>query len=517
MGCRRFFYSLFTALVFAVMAAGSVWAHPHIWIDARVVVVFDGNGLISAIRHEWTFDQAFSSWSIQGLDTDGDGQVSAAEFQALADENMIGLKEYAFYTFAGDGGRDATFSPGPNPIMTYDGARTTLKYTLLPNEPLWVGAAFEIEVTDPEYYASFTFLTDRGVTLENAPDNCSAEINAPRIIDAELEAQLFALGPDVTELPADLKSAAADLANVVIVSCEGGVARSAIDATRRLARGGNSAFMAPPVERGLPVIRTGLLGWVNMKQQAFYGALTNALSRLRADGNAFWVLGGLSFLYGVFHAAGPGHGKVVISSYVLATEAELKRGIMLSFASAMLQSLTAVVFVLIAAVALNMTSVGLSSASGVLVIGSYVMVIALGIWLIARKLLGLGQCHHGHAGHEHTHHAVTPKQVHGSSREMLGVVLAVGLRPCSGALIVLVFALSQGVLVAGAVAVFLMGLGTAITVAMLASLAVGAKGATRMFAKGAYASIATDVLWWLELFGAILVFVFGVILLLANI
>ena len=102
--------------------------------------------------------------------------------------------------------------------------------------------------------------------------------------------------------------------------------------------------------------RTGFLGWVAQQQATFYAALTGALGRLKTDNNAFWVLGSLSFLYGIFHAAGPGHGKVVISSYVLANERQLRRGVMLSFLSAMLQSVVAVVFVGIAAAGLALTS-----------------------------------------------------------------------------------------------------------------------------------------------------------------
>lgn len=110
---------------------------------------------------------------------------------------------------------------------------------------------------------------------------------------------------------------------------------------------------------------------------------------------------------------------------------------------------------------------------------------------------------------------MTAADVKGDWREQLAVVVAVGLRPCSGALVVLVFALSQGVLPAGIAAVFLMGLGTAITVAALASLAVGAKGLARRLSRADLAVGAT-VLWWLELVGAIAVFAFGVILLLAS-
>ena len=97
----------------------------------------------------------------------------------------------------------------------------------------------------------------------------------------------------------------------------------------------------------------------------------------------------------------------------------------------------------------------------------------------------------------------------------MGVVLAVGLRPCSGALVVLVFALSQGLLVAGVVSVLLMGLGTAITVAALATLAVTAKGlAVRIGV--ADSAMARTIVWWAELVGAVAVLGFGVLLLVAS-
>jgi ABC-type nickel/cobalt efflux system permease component RcnA len=105
-----------------------------------------------------------------------------------------------------------------------------------------------------------------------------------------------------------------------------------------------------------------------------------------------------------------------------------------------------------------------------------------------------------------------PAQTGGNWREQLGVVLAAGLRPCSGALIVLAFALSQGLLPAGIVAVLLMGLGTGITVAILASLAVGLKG----LALSGGGALAAGIVWWAELAGAVLVLAFGIVLLIAS-
>jgi ABC-type nickel/cobalt efflux system permease component RcnA len=291
--------------------------------------------------------------------------------------------------------------------------------------------------------------------------------------------------------------------------------------------------------------------------------MNSALGSLKQDWTAFWLLGGLSFLYGVFHAAGPGHGKVVISSYMLANETQLRRGVTLSVVSAFIQSLVAIGFVLIAAGILGMTSVAMGNVANWIGIVSYAMVALLGLWLLARKVFGWGHGHrhapdlaqkarvhlhgedrarghhahphyddhaydhdehkhapddhrdHDHDGHNHMH-IVPPEATSGDWREQLGVVLAVGLRPCSGALVVLVFALSQGLLAAGIAAVLLMGAGTAITVAALATVAVSAKSLARRLG-GLENPIMTHVLWWVELLGAAAVFLFGILLLIASI
>src|SRR5690554_1555485 len=131
----------------------------------------------------------------------------------------------------------------------------------------------------------------------------------------------------------------------------------------------------------------GVFRWVARQQSAFYQALTEALKALKADGSAGWWLVGLSFLYGVFHAAGPGHGKAVISAWVLANRETLLRGIALSFASAFAQAVTAIVLVGVAAVILNLTSVAITETTRLFEIGSYAAVTALGLMLVWSKIL----------------------------------------------------------------------------------------------------------------------------------
>jgi nickel/cobalt exporter len=590
-------------------------AHPHIFVDAKAAITFNDAGQVVSIHNTWTFDKAYSAWSVQGLDTNKDGVVTREELQPLADDNMNGLAEYEYYTFAGEGNDpNLPFSHGSNPTIDEVDGQTTLNFDVALAQPYSIRKSLELSINDPEYYVAISFKDASAVSLINAPKNCSIDMQAGHDIPDAIADELYAIPPDVTKLPPELEQALRGTQGAILINCPGGSAtgkpvaadtaatvapeapNTALDAVNALAATapsaapvpenngvltGNIPFGAAPNEPGLNLPRTGFLGWVAQKQKDFYLELTVALAALKTDWTAFWLLGGLSFLYGIFHAAGPGHGKVVISSYLLANEAQVKRGILLSFVSAMLQSLVAIGFVLIAASLLGMTAMAMSDAANWIGILSYAMIALLGLWLILRKVFGWGHKHHhhepveavpavnpmqslarrhmgvaphalaaasppltsfkvvgagpdaygrlpGHAhyghghgddahdGHDHGHaHVVTPDQLKGSWREQLSVVLAVGMRPCSGALIVLAFALSQGLLAAGILAVLLMGVGTAITTGALAAMAVGFKGLAGRLA-GTDNAVTGALVWWAELLAAVGVFAFGIVLVLAS-
>jgi nickel/cobalt transporter (NicO) family protein len=292
----------------------------------------------------------------------------------------------------------------------------------------------------------------------------------------------------------------------------------------------------------------GVLGWIFVKQAEFYRQFSSLIRAAKADGTAAWSLFALSFLYGIFHAAGPGHGKAVISSYMVANEETWTRGVVLSFASALLQALVAVVVVGIAAGLLNATAATMNRAVNAIEIVSYSLIVLIGLrllWVKGRAFIAalhslhrpaaVGaavtpvhhhhshhdeaqhghrvQAHHGRDhGHDHARehhtldhdcgcghahhrdhddhasawghaHALEPEELAGPGgwKRGLSAIVAVGLRPCSGAILVLVFALAQGLFWAGVVATFVMGVGTAITVAIIAMIAVGARTWAKRF------------------------------------
>ena len=272
--------------------------------------------------------------------------------------------------------------------------------------------------------------------------------------------------------------------------------------------------------------------WAREKQQAFYGKLSATLRQMKGASPlaAAWTLMLLSFGYGVFHAAGPGHGKAVISAWLLATENELKRGVLISFMSAVIQALTAILVVSV--LFLVVASVGSTArnVAGVLESASYGLIALLGGYLIWTALLMLrpakapGTPAPALAGATTTRQAIalhdfsgfepmkasgpssspSPSHVHGpdcgcghahlpaasdvkgdwSFAKAFSLAFAVGIRPCTGALLVLVFANGLGLYWAGVAATFAMAVGTFITVSVIAAIAVYAKKLAAMMMRG---------------------------------
>ena len=262
---------------------------------------------------------------------------------------------------------------------------------------------------------------------------------------------------------------------------------------------------------------SGFLFWIQQQQQAFYRAMTGALRVMKSEPDKLWYLIGLSFAYGIFHAAGPGHGKAVVSSYMLANEVAAKRGIALSFAASILQGITAIV--VISALLLFLRQFGLRSdnLAGYLEISSYFLVMVLGAYLLWAKITGKGH-HHHHGSHDHDHencdhmHMADPTKLieKPGFREICSIILAVGLRPCSGAIIVLTFAFLNGLYIGGVLSTFAMSIGTAITVSILALLAVSAKNLALRIA--GVTERSARIHRAIEITGAGLVFLLGLLL-----
>jgi nickel/cobalt exporter len=300
---------------------------------------------------------------------------------------------------------------------------------------------------------------------------------------------------------------------------------------------------APPIWQD-PVL------WARDQQQNVYGTMSKALKSLQQGGG--WAAASslmlLSFGYGVFHAAGPGHGKAVISAWLLATENDLRRGVLVALMSAIIQAVTAIT--LVSAVLLLVSGAG-SAAKDVaayLESASFALIAAMGAYLLWTGLQAMGwrlpqlarvastapgdaglqfeivnplpaQADHVHGpdcgcNHAHLPTAADVKEAW-SWGKAFSLALAVGIRPCTGALLVLIFANALGLYGAGVLSTFVMAFGTFLTVSTVAAIAVYSR-------KLAERLIARDTKWLerlavaLRFGGGLAIFLFGLVLFTAS-
>jgi ABC-type nickel/cobalt efflux system permease component RcnA len=298
----------------------------------------------------------------------------------------------------------------------------------------------------------------------------------------------------------------------------------------------------------------GLTGWLMAEQSWLTHLMAAKVHALHGQSSAAWGLVGLGLAYGVVHAAGPGHGKAVLASYMLANERSLKRGAVMALLAALLQALIAIALVGGAGLLLRATASQMNEAADWIALASYCSVAAIGAWLVWRKggalIAALSQYAHrrravasapafagvawrrpafslsaaayragppgatGGSADECGHsHAPDPGELDGpfSWRAATGTVIAAGARPCSGAILVLVFAMAQGLFAAGVAATLAMAVGAAATTGALAWTAVFAKSAAMRLAAGENSRLAL-VAKGFEFAAALAVLAFGVAL-----
>ncbi|MGQ4878016.1 nickel/cobalt transporter [Billgrantia sp. LNSP4103-1] len=284
---------------------------------------------------------------------------------------------------------------------------------------------------------------------------------------------------------------------------------------------------------GLQSLSLQLLSW----QRDFHRALTLAITQFSStpSAGAWTALLGVSFGYGVFHAAGPGHGKAVLATYLLSQGGAVRRALALSFAASLLQGLVAIGLVVVLVHGLGWVTRQAMGSVAWVEQASFLMVTLLGGWLCLRALRQLrrpaaGQAHpaahaHGHPPHDHDpshaccggHHHVDPNQA-ADWRTALATVVSIGIRPCSGGVLLLGAATLLGQFAVGVAAVMVMALGTALTVSALALASVVARGwAERRLAKQDGMQRAGRLLSWAALGGGLAIMLLGISLTIAGV
>jgi ABC-type uncharacterized transport system substrate-binding protein len=204
------------AAVFLCLAiAAPAHAHPHVWVTMHTDLVYAPDGSITGIRHAWSFDDMFSTFATQGLDSKEKGKFTREELAPLAKVNVESLKEFDYFTYAtADGKKTELTDPAPDYWLDYKDQVLTLNFTLPFKKPV-KAKELKIEIYDPTIFVDFSFEKTNPAKLVGAP-KCKLDVHLPREMT-------FAEGKKLSEIPADQKNTTmawgAQFANKLVVYC----------------------------------------------------------------------------------------------------------------------------------------------------------------------------------------------------------------------------------------------------------------------------------------------------------
>lgn len=212
-----------TALLSGLTVPQTAVAHPHVWVDTQAEVAFDAQKRVSAVRHAWTFDDAFSVYVIQGLDENGDGVYTREELSSLAQVNVESLADFEFFTFMGVEEAEVEFDPPVDYWLDYnaDESRLTLNFTLPLKQPALVIGELVLEIYDPEYFVAFSVNEGDSIRLASgAPDNCGVRVKPANEMDDAFAAALAELPADQRQVPDEFFQVTSQLSNSAIIKCQ---------------------------------------------------------------------------------------------------------------------------------------------------------------------------------------------------------------------------------------------------------------------------------------------------------
>jgi ABC-type uncharacterized transport system substrate-binding protein len=190
-------------------------AHPHVWVTMQTELVYAPDGSITGIRHAWAFDDMFSAFATQGLDSKEKGKFTREELAELAKVNVESLKEFDYFTYAtADGAKAELTDPAPGYWLDYKDQVLTLNF-LLPFKKPVKAKELKVEIYDPSIFVDFAFAKEKPVQLAGAP-KCKLDVVLPREMT-------FAEGKALSQIPADQKNTTmtwgAQFASKILVHC----------------------------------------------------------------------------------------------------------------------------------------------------------------------------------------------------------------------------------------------------------------------------------------------------------
>jgi len=197
----------FFALAAVLASAGTAAAHPHVFVTMVSELIYAPDGTVKAVKHAWTFDDMFSVFATQGLESKKKGEFTREELAPLAKSNVESLKDFDYFTIAKANGRAAAFAePAPDYYVEFKDQLLTLHFTLPLKTPV-KAQELAIEVYDPSYFVDFSFAEKDPVKTVGAPAQCKVSTSRPGGAGVSSEA------------PADPNNWGALYASKILVKC----------------------------------------------------------------------------------------------------------------------------------------------------------------------------------------------------------------------------------------------------------------------------------------------------------
>ena len=196
--------------------AAPALAHPHVWVTTKAELVYGPDGKVTAVRHRWTFDQAYSAFVTQGLDKDNDGKLTPEELQELAKVNTESLADFDYFTHLRANGAKQAFDAPREARMEFADGAATLSFHLPLKKPA-ANKAVALEVYDPSFFVAFDMAEgEDAIKLANAPQGCSATVTRPKPVDPAQQQRLSEAFFQALSATSDYGGSQA---NRVIVAC----------------------------------------------------------------------------------------------------------------------------------------------------------------------------------------------------------------------------------------------------------------------------------------------------------
>ena len=191
-------------------------AHPHVWVTMTTELVYAPNGTVTGVRHAWAFDDMFSTFATQGLESKEKDKFTREELAPLAKVNVESLKEFDYFTYVtADGVKVPLTDPAPGYWLDYKDSVLTLNFILPLKTPV-KAKDLKIDIYDPSIFVDFSFAKQTPVRLVGAPAGCKLDVALPREMT-------YAEGKKLSEIPADQPNLTmafgAQFANKILVKC----------------------------------------------------------------------------------------------------------------------------------------------------------------------------------------------------------------------------------------------------------------------------------------------------------